>query len=89
MIIQVIAFVLTFACWGIWILAPLDSPAFTDNTWYIPAINSNPISGSQAAVLGTRAHTLTCTSTLTHSHMQKHSPHPMRRFSPRSPPACL
>eukprot|EP01043_Picozoa_sp_COSAG02_P050870 COSAG02_NODE_5282_length_4473_cov_3.860768_5_plen_149_part_00 len=53
MIIQVIAFFLTFVCWGIWIAASLDSPAFQDGTWHIPAVNTDAKTGSQAAVLGT------------------------------------
>ncbi len=53
MIIQKIAFFLTFICWGIWIAASLDSPAFQEGTWHIPAINTDAKTGSQAAVLGT------------------------------------
>ena len=53
MIIQVLAFFLTFVCWGIWIAASLDSPAFQEGTWHIPAINTDAKTGSQAAVLGT------------------------------------
>ena len=54
MIIQVIAFVLTFVCWGIWIAASLDSPALQEpGGWHIPAVNNDAKTGSQAAVLGT------------------------------------
>ena len=53
MIIQVGAFVLTLLCWAVWIAASLDSPAFHEGSWRIPALNGNPATGSQAAVLGT------------------------------------
>jgi len=52
MIIQTVAFVLTMGCWIIWIAASL-SAASGDESALIPAVNSNPNTGSQAAVLGT------------------------------------
>lgn len=56
--VQVVAFILTLACWAVWVAASLDSPEFKGNNseWAIPtipAVNDNPVAGSQAAVLGT------------------------------------
>jgi len=49
MIIQTIAFVLTIICWLIWTVAGFTS---MEDSPSLPAINSDPNTGSQAAVLG-------------------------------------
>eukprot|EP00746_Dinoflagellata_sp_MGD_P076324 gnl/MRDRNA2_/MRDRNA2_30737_c0_seq1.p1 gnl/MRDRNA2_/MRDRNA2_30737_c0~~gnl/MRDRNA2_/MRDRNA2_30737_c0_seq1.p1 ORF type:complete len:521 (-),score=65.24 gnl/MRDRNA2_/MRDRNA2_30737_c0_seq1:100-1662(-) len=49
MVIQIVSFVFTLACWIIWILASLSS----NEMKMIPAVNTEPKTGSQAAVLGT------------------------------------
>jgi len=51
MYIQVVCFVLTIACWAIWMIAgftAFDGPESAG----IPAINTDPNTGSQAGVLG-------------------------------------
>lgn len=51
MIVQVVAFILTLMCWLVWIGA-----AFIANPpggWHLDAVNTNPVTGSQAGVLGT------------------------------------
>ena len=66
MIVQVVAFVLTLGCWGVWIAASASSDAFIPSTqypggpgadfkhgWHIPMVNTDPQTGSQTAVLGT------------------------------------
>lgn len=49
MIVQRVAFVLTIICWLVWIIAVLAS---TDHAVGVPAINTNPDTGSIAGVLG-------------------------------------
>jgi len=49
MSIQTIAFALTIGCWLIWIVASLSVEDLTP----LPAVNTNPDTGTQAAVLGT------------------------------------
>jgi len=46
--IQIVAFILTLICWGIWICAAI---ATTDSI-SLPAVNNDPQTGSQAGVLG-------------------------------------
>ena len=63
MIIQRGAFVLTVCCWLVWLVASLSSlggdahGGSGNTTWastsYLPAINTNPTTGSVAGVLGT------------------------------------
>lgn len=60
MIIQRVAFVLTIFCWGVWIAATLNSlggeglpmPEMVPGG-VLPAVNTNPTTGSIAGVLGT------------------------------------
>ena len=51
MIIQRGAFVLTVFCWVVWLVACLSS--LSSSSTPLPAINTNPVTGSVAGVLGT------------------------------------
>eukprot|EP00038_Savillea_parva_P026770 m.56106 g.56106 ORF g.56106 m.56106 type:complete len:587 (-) comp7652_c0_seq2:173-1933(-) len=50
MIVQVVAFILTLMCWAIWVIAALYADPV--DGWSLEAVNSNPVYGSQAGVLG-------------------------------------
>lgn len=48
-IVQIGAFILTFACWMVWIFASMSSTTGQ----FPPAVNTDPHTGAQSAVLGT------------------------------------
>jgi len=52
MLIQTVAFILTILCWLIWIAASFSAYGENDLSAIIPAVNTDPNTGSQAGVLG-------------------------------------
>lgn len=48
MIVQVVSFILTVGCWGMWLVACFFSDAFaTPSGWYLPAVNTGNAWSSQ------------------------------------------